>query len=176
MNIRSVARVPRSQGRTVRLALSSFVLAALSWPAVGQDSVFGRWDPPPGGSDWTHPRNPEDGAAVHACHLATGQILVWAYNGFDARLWDPKDGSFTDVASDSGLFCAGHAALADGSILVSGGGQGGQGIRETTIFRLSGTPNGPWEPVADMNFARWYPTCTTLPDGRILAISGKDEF
>src|SRR5262249_54384276 len=31
-----------------------------------------------------------------------------------------------------------------------------------------------WTPVAPMMYPRWYPTLTTLPDGRVLAISGSD--
>lgn len=168
-------------------ALLALVLAGLPSAAVGQS--LGEWNPPPGGSDWTHPDDPQPqgplnnhpqfligGVAVHAAHLPTGQILVWAYYGSSARLWNVDKGKFTNVGIDRWLWCGGQAALADGSILVAGGGDfdPGQhhGETQTTIFRLSGTPNGPWDLVGDMNFARWYPTCTTLPDGKILTVAG----
>ena len=102
----------------------AFVVLALVAPSLGQPSSDGQWDPPPGGYDWPL-------AAIHAVHLHTGDILVWDTHFPPSnppqhpKLWNPADGAFTDVPTDSDLFCAGHAALADGSILVAGGGVGG---------------------------------------------------
>ncbi|MBW1595830.1 kelch motif-containing protein [Streptomyces sp. JJ38] len=69
--------------------------------------------------------------AIHAALLHTGKVLLIAGSGnnqeqFDAGtfatiLWDPADNSFERVPTPEDLFCAGHAQLADGSMLVAGG-------------------------------------------------------
>ena len=55
-----------------------------------------------------------------------------------------------------------------------GGGHEDQGVAnaQTSIYSLSGSPSGPWIVADDMTYGRWYPTCTSLPDGRVLAIRG----
>ena len=70
------------------------------------------------------------------------------------------------------LFCAGHNLMPDGRILVSGGHlQDDRGIAITNFFSQDGTrQRGP-----TMAHARWYPTVTTLPDGRMLTMGGRDE-
>lgn len=163
----------RAQGAAVthwqRRCAPALVALALGAPALGQPNEVGQWDPPPGGLAW--PYN-----VINAIHLHAGDILVWDVHGppdfNDPKLWNPADGSFTDVPSDSDLFCAGHAGLTDGSVLIAGGGAGGFGSMETTIYDPAASP--PWNVVASMNYKRWYPTCTTLPNGKILAVAGKD--
>ena len=151
--------------------VSAAALAAvIAWPALGQDDVVGRWDPPEGGYDW-------EVRAEHAVHLSTGKILVWP-NGNNAKLWDPGNGGFTDVPNeDHNLGCSGHTALANGSILAAGGGgeEPGTASEKTSVFSLGPVPlSGPWQAVDPMFFPRWYPTCTALPDGKVLAIGGSD--
>jgi hypothetical protein len=103
----------------------------------------------------------------------------------------------------SNLFCAGHVAGVDGRIYVIGGHDkgGNNGIRKITIFdprterwlprpvpcvRSQFEPGGaPCNPLneantdpphpSDMKYQRWYPTGVTLPDGRILILSGSDQ-
>ena len=79
------------------------------------------------------------------------------------------------------VFCAGHSALEDGQILVAGGHYEGTGnnvgLEATNLFRPSsnewlGLPDG----VPNMNFPRWYPTVTTLGDGRALVVSGSHSL
>src|SRR4029453_12937181 len=62
------------------------------------------------------------------------------------------------------IFGGGHAPLADGRV-ISVGGHGGflNGIVDTYLFSPSAQA---WTRVADMSPARWYPTATTLGDGR----------
>ncbi|MBB1252130.1 DUF1929 domain-containing protein [Streptomyces sp. OF3] len=69
--------------------------------------------------------------AIHAALLHTGKVLLIAGSGnkqdrfdagsFDTILWDPKDNSYTKVATPEDLFCAGHTQLGDGKLLVAGG-------------------------------------------------------
>ncbi|MGP4112027.1 galactose oxidase-like domain-containing protein [Streptomyces sp. 4N509B] len=69
--------------------------------------------------------------AIHAALLHTGEVLLIAGSGndeeafdsgtFDTVLWDPEDNTFTTVPTPEDLFCAGHAQLPDGRLLVAGG-------------------------------------------------------
>ncbi|MEE9130907.1 MAG: hypothetical protein V3T84_12885 [Phycisphaerales bacterium] len=152
------------------ISLWAMALAAiLTCPTQAQDEhILGKWDPPPLGYDW-------DFNAEHTIHLPTGKILV-ARNGNTASLWDPSDGSFTLVQNTThNIACSGHTGLADGSILFAGGAGQGTATDQTSIYSSqSSTPN-PWREVGPMNFTRWYPTCITLPDGKVLAIGGTDQ-
>ena len=82
-----------------------------------------------------------------------------------------------DPAADSAptaprvnLFCAGHAYLPDGRLLVAGGHlTDGDGIDYAGTYDHR---TNTWTPLPAMNGGRWYPTATTLADGRVLVISG----
>lgn len=116
--------------------------------------------------------------AVHMLHLHTGDILMWQGYGVEnpttAKIWNPMSPQiFTETPVNSAIFCAGHAALADGRLLVAGGHKGtGMGIKDVNIFDPIAKT---WTRVPDMKYARWYPSVTTLADGRDVIMSGKDE-
>ncbi|MGW7050875.1 galactose oxidase-like domain-containing protein [Streptomyces sp. NPDC054887] len=69
--------------------------------------------------------------AIHAALLHTGKVLIIAGSGneqkkfdegtFETVLWDPRDNSFELVPTPEDFFCAGHAQLPDGRLLVAGG-------------------------------------------------------
>ena len=68
------------------------------------------------------------------------------------------------------LFCAGHAYLPDGRLLVAGGHlTDGDGIDYAGTYDHRANT---WTPLPAMNGGRWYPTATSLADGRVLVISG----
>jgi len=112
--------------------------------------------------------------AVNANLLHTGEVLAWdgQSDGHDARLWNPATGVFTSVPNSlTNMFCVGQCQLADGKLLVAGGHIAGHvGLRDTNIFDPA---TRSWTRVAPMSVGRWYPTTTTLPDGRVLVISGE---
>jgi PKD repeat protein len=107
----------------------------------------------------------------HMTLLHTGNVLIWS-SGDQARIWNPDTGEFTLTPAPFGdVHCAGQVSLADGRIMVVGGQAGAihDGIPVTSIFNpLSNT----WTRGGDMAYSRWYPTLTTLPDGRALVTSG----
>ncbi|MFN0148825.1 MAG: galactose oxidase-like domain-containing protein [Dehalococcoidia bacterium] len=112
----------------------------------------------------------------HAVLMPNSNKVLYFTSGGDARVVDLTSGLITSVPTQSSnLFCAGHAILSDGRAIVIGGDDAGQtaaGIRDTNIFDVTSMS---WTRAADMAFARWYPTATTLPDGRVLAISGSNN-
>ena len=71
------------------------------------------------------------------------------------------------------MHCAAQVTLADGRVLVVGGQANAThiGINVTSIFNpLTNT----WSRGADMHYKRWYPTMTTMADGRAFVSSGDD--
>ncbi|MCK1797534.1 DUF1929 domain-containing protein [Streptomyces sp. XM4193] len=69
--------------------------------------------------------------SMHAALLHTGKVLLIAGSGndqkqfdsgtFDSILWDPANDSFKKIDTPEDVFCAGHAQLGDGKLLVAGG-------------------------------------------------------
>jgi hypothetical protein len=69
--------------------------------------------------------------AIHAALLYTGKVLIIAGSGnnvgnfeagkFESILWDPKTDKFKKIPTPTDMFCAGHAFLPDGRLLIAGG-------------------------------------------------------
>ncbi|HEX2251354.1 MAG TPA: galactose oxidase-like domain-containing protein [Gemmatimonadales bacterium] len=120
---------------------------------------------------WTRPL-PWPHVAVHLHLLRNGQVLSWGRQGAP-QLYDPVEGTFSEVPSSTHLFCAGHAFLPDGRLLVSGGHlDDRKGLPDANVFDHS---TGSWIPIQQMSYARWYPTNTTLANGEMLSLAGTDE-
>ena len=121
---------------------------------------------------WTAPKS-WPLVAVHASMLSNGKVALW--DGFGAamgseRIWDPATESFQATPSGLNLFCSGHVLLPDGRLFVTGGHVlPYAGIRDTTLLNPL---TGSWAAGPQMARGRWYPTATTLPDGRVLIVSG----
>jgi hypothetical protein len=138
--------------------------------------------------------------AVHAAVLAKGKVLFFAGSGsskirfespdfgdmtkkiFTSVVWDPEaappnnffhpDTIFAADGRPFDFFCGGHAFLPDGRLLSAGGTSGYdpfQGRAEATVFD---PVSQQWSFVSHMAHGRWYPTLTTLGDGRVLAATG----
>ncbi len=164
-------------------ALLGAALAACAPSALAQSGPddIGRWDPPgidqPGSYAW-----PDFSMHMVNMPLGTeGMVLVWHNPNpglVQPHLWDPRTNQVTPINADLPIGCGGQARLADGSLLVCGG-QAPDGclsaVRDVTKFLLA-APGG-WDPSpADMEHRRWYPTCTTLPNGGVLAIGGDEPL
>jgi hypothetical protein len=115
---------------------------------------------------------------IHTSMLPNGRLLIFdsaTDSTSNPRVWDPVTNSLTQVPynNSANLFCSGHTPLADGRILVAGGHIDAYvGLRNTTIFDPA---TNTWSDVQPMANARWYPTLTRLPDGRMLAVSGSSD-
>ena len=109
--------------------------------------------------------------AVNLILLKNNKLLFYE-DGTSVTLWDYSNGTFSSLPTSINLFCSGHAVLADGRVLVVGGFGGTSnpiGIANAEIFDPE---NNTWTQVPSMAFRRWYPTATTLSDGRVLVTAG----
>ena len=129
---------------------------------------------------WSAPVDTPGLVAQHVNMLSTGKVLIWdgalpgGAGGLAATILDPVTGALTSVPNNNtNLDCAGHAQLADGRILAIGGvkREGGLGVKDANIFNPE---DNSWSIGADMNHNRWYPTATTLANGKVLVLSGSD--
>jgi len=125
--------------------------------------------------------------AIHTTLLPDGKVLFWGRRDDPAgsmnehsctpQVWDPVTRACVATpqprrADDTtvNLFCAGHAYLPDGRLLVAGGHiTDGDGIDWAGTYDHR---SNSWTPLPAMNGGRWYPTATSLADGRVLVISG----
>jgi hypothetical protein len=119
-----------------------------------------------------------------------------AANVNHTRLWDPATNAIQTLGSPAhDLFCCGHAFLGNGKLLAAGGTQAWpsapgvhnghyRGLRDATIFNPQfSNPANCWTATTPMRFergtntggGRWYPTLLTLPNGRVLTMSGHPE-
>jgi hypothetical protein len=122
---------------------------------------------------WGAPLNWQGGVAIHSQLLPNGLVMTWGRMESQAMLWDPNTGVFSGAGRPADFFCSGHAFLADGRLLVTGGHSGTDnlGIRAAYLYDF-GT-NG-WARAPDMQNGRWYPSTTTLANGQLLTMSGGD--
>jgi galactose oxidase len=109
--------------------------------------------------------------AVHLHLLPNRKVLLFSHE--HPQLWDRSANTFTQIAPPHWLYCAGHAFLPDGRLLVAGGHlQNNHGLPDAGLFNYS---TASWTVIAPMVRGRWYPTLTTLGSGQVVAIAGRDQ-
>nr|WP_233604482.1 galactose oxidase early set domain-containing protein [Micromonospora sp. HM5-17] len=128
---------------------------------------------------------------IHAVMLHNGKVLLVAGSGndpsafaagtFKTAVYDPTNGTFTDVPTPADLFCAGHVQLRDGRVLVMGGNKdypsadgtvGYKGLRNSYIFDPA---TNRYVRTNDMLAGHWYPSATILGNGDVLSLGGLGE-
>jgi hypothetical protein len=143
-------------------------------PAISQTNVTGQWQTLP----YTVPINP-----IHVSLLYTGKVLITPGSGNDpsnsslqAAIWDPQAGTVTVQTVDFDMFCNGMVTLPDGRAIIAGGTLSYAptflGSSRVSIFD---PVTGLFTDQPSMLHGRWYPTLTTLADGRTMVISGLTE-
>jgi hypothetical protein len=142
---------------------------------------------------WLPVKSSTSTVAIHIALTPTGKIFYLAGSGwnlnnrngpYQARLLDPVIGTDTNVPLSKDLFCAGQCQLPNGNILLCGG----TATYENDINNCDGrwhgarsafefdVTTGTLVEQAPMKTGRWYPTLVTLPDGRIIVVSGMDDL
>lgn len=130
--------------------------------------------------------------AIHLNLLPDGKLLMWADDDgvFPPNRLADFSKAYVVAMLDSGepsttplyipnyvtnLFCAGHAFLPDGRLLVVGGHEGAQyfGSADVTIFDPASYT---WQTRADapMEGGRWYASALTMGNGEVLVLSGTE--
>ncbi|MDG4824877.1 galactose oxidase early set domain-containing protein [Asanoa sp. WMMD1127] len=128
---------------------------------------------------------------IHAVVLHNGKVLLVAGSGNDPKafaagtfktaVYDPANGTFTNVATPVDLFCAGHVQLKDGRVLVMGGNKdyptadgtvGYKGLKNSYIFDPA---TNKYTRTNDMLAGHWYPSATALGNGDVLSLGGLGE-
>src|SRR5437762_4540387 len=157
---------------TALLALLAFLASADL--ALAQANLQGQWQT----VSTTMPINP-----VHSRPLRSGKVLVVSGSGnvpsntsYQAAVWDPATGSVTTQSLAWDMFCNGMIILPDGRPFVVGGTMAYdpfRGYAKTSAYNPS---TGQFTDLESMAHGRWYPTATTLGDGRVMAFSGLNEL
>lgn len=128
---------------------------------------------------------------IHSVMLNNGKVLLVAGSGndpnafaagtFKTAVYDPANGTFTNVATPADLFCSGHVQLPDGKVLVMGGNKeypsadgtvGYKGLKNSYIFDPA---TNTYTRTNDMLAGHWYPSATMLGNGDILSLGGLGE-
>jgi len=159
--------------RSETVVLLLIVLGTLVSHAVGQANVQGQWNTLP----YTMPINP-----VHVTLLNNGKVLIVSGSGnvagntnYRAAVWDPQAGSITTQSVAWDMFCNGMVSLPDGRVFINGGTLQYDPFHGALSTSLYDPTTKTFTDVQQMAHGRWYPTVTTLGDGRILTFSGVDE-
>ena len=122
---------------------------------------------------------------VHAALLPDGQVFTYGTRGngeqgaqFEYAVWNFWGGwgahQMLPNTQGTDIFCSANALLQNGNVLVAGGdtrNPANKGVNDSLIFN-PGAKN--LQRTGYMNFARWYPTLTTLPNGETLIHGGQD--
>jgi galactose oxidase len=149
--------VARANGRAPCLADAP---VALSASLAGE--VTGEWSAP-----FTLPI-----VAIHMALLPDQRVLAIGRLG-TPQVWDPILGTFTAVPPPAWLFCAGQTLLPDGRVFFAGGHIAyDYGLPNTTLFNPA---DNTWSSSTPMARGRWYPTTTTLANGDVLILAGRDQ-
>ena len=156
-----------------RCSITAMILfGALQWrPAFAAPADDG---------DWTEPFALPL-IAIHAAMLPTGKVLLFSAEhgvpGIHGWLLDPVSLVLQNVPPPApwNPDCAGHSFLADGRLLVSGGTLGFNPTRGPKSAYIFDSFAEQWIQIEDMRAGRWYPSNITLPDGRVITVSGLND-
>ena len=166
---------PLGWGWTIRLVIGliglALALASASPRLRAQAGTLGEWKT----LARTMPINP-----VHAALMNNGKVLIVSGSGnvaaetnFRSAVLDLVTDTITVTSGQPwDMFCNGMVVLSDGRVFVNGGNLKYDpfwGQPKNAVFDPA---TGLFTDVQNMAHGRWYPTVTTLGDGRVMTFSG----
>jgi hypothetical protein len=141
---------------------------------LAQSSVVGQWRTLP----YLMPINP-----VHIAVTHDGNVLVVAGSGwyakatsYQAAVWDPVAGTIVTQPLAWDMFCNGMSVLPDGRVFINGGNLQYDPFLGEPRSAVFDPVTSTFTDVENMAHGRWYPTVTTLGDGRVMTFSGLREI
>src|SRR3989449_4340223 len=157
----------------IGVILSAAALAATTPLLWAQVNLQGRWTTLP----YLMPINP-----IHLALLNTGKVLIVAGSGnvateknYQAAVWDPQAGTIVTQPVAWDMFCNGMVVLPDGRPFINGGTLQYDPFHGELKNAVYDPVTGVFTDVQSMAHGRWYPTVTTLGDGRVMTFSGLTE-
>src|SRR6266516_2935825 len=155
------------------ILFAAAVLAATTPVLWAQANLQGRWTTLP----YLMPINP-----IHLALLNTGKVLIVAGSGnvpaetnYRAAVWDPQAGSIVTQPVAWDMFCNGMVVLPDGRPFINGGNLQYDPFHGELKNAVYDPATAVFTDVQSMAHGRWYPTVTTLGDGRVMTFSGLTE-
>ena len=136
---------------------------------VSTDTIQGQWN--------VLVNSPEPLGGTNLCTLLPDGRLFYCHNTTDPFVFDPVTDQ-VDLIPGAGSVqgCVGLAMRTDSTIVFIGGADQDVYGPGTKFVKTWNSGSGSWSamvPVLD-DF-RWYPSTTTLPDGRVLTVGGGNE-
>src|SRR6266850_1720750 len=119
---------------------------------------------------------------VHVALMRDGKVLIVSGSGnvptnrdYQTAVWDPQTQTFATQPIAWDMFCNGMVVLPDGRPLINGGNLQYDPFHGEPRNAVFDPANHLFTDVQNMAHGRWYPTTTTLGDGRVMTFSGLSE-
>ena len=116
---------------------------------------------------------------IHVALMNTGEVLIVAGSGnlatetlYQAAVWNPISQTFQTQTIAWDMFCNGMVVLHDGRVFVNGGSLQYDPFFGEPRSAVFNPQTHAFTNVQNMAHGRWYPTVTTLGDGRVMTFSG----
>ena len=116
---------------------------------------------------------------VHVALMNNGKVLIVSGSGNDpsntnlrAAVWDPIAGTIAVQTVAWDMFCNGMVVLPDGRAFINGGTLQYDPFLGQPKSLVFDPATNTFTDVQNMAHGRWYPTVTTLGDGRVMTFSG----
>jgi hypothetical protein len=155
------------------LAITMFVVLGFQPSSSAQANVQGQWQT----LTTQAPINP-----IHISLMHNGQVLIVSGSGnvlgntnYMAGVWNPQTDTFTTQPVNWDMFCNGMIELPDGRPFIMSGTLQYDPFHGDPRTSSYNPATGTFVELQSMAHGRWYPTATTLGDGRVMVFSGLDE-
>ncbi|PYV65919.1 MAG: hypothetical protein DMG97_30935, partial [Acidobacteria bacterium] len=117
----------------------------------------------------------DDSDADQSCACGTSLQREGTDRFWFPAIWDPQTNTITTQPVTWDMFCNGMVVLPDGRPFINGGTLQYDPFHGELKSAVFDPATNTFTNVQNMAHGRWYPTVTTLGDGRVMTFSGLDE-